>query len=311
VYGFFDDSTISLASKTDMILVRTFAKRILPPILVDAGKWVMDKVSISQIPSASALPEWEYVPEGWTRQNIDREIKGWNVGSVLEMYKANWQTFVRNLEGALPFSVSPGLPTKGDCASQICMMSYAYALALSTRQKSQISMLDWGGGVGHYYLISQALVPGLKIDYHCKEVALLAEYGRQLFPRAHFYTDETCLANKYDFVLASSSLQYSQGWSSTLESLARSTTGYMLVTNMPFVRHSPSFVFVQRPYRYGYNTEYLGWCLNREEFLECAERAELKLVRELIIGHRPYIHHAPEQNEYRGYLFRSSRMDGC
>jgi hypothetical protein len=63
------------------------------------------------------------------------------------------------------------------------MMTYAYALSLSTRHKSSISMLDWGGAIGHYYLLSEKLVPDLEIDYHCKDVPVLAEYGRSLFPK--------------------------------------------------------------------------------------------------------------------------------
>jgi putative methyltransferase (TIGR04325 family) len=292
-----------------MALVKNIVKSILPPIVLDAGKRLLGKDrSVTELELSA--PEWEYVPEGWRRRETDPKIRGWNVGSVLELYKANWHGFVSNLQDVLPFSVSPGLSSKGDWASQIGMMSYAYAFAVSTRHKSRISMLDWGGGVGQYYLISEALVPGLKIDYHCKEVPLLAEYGRRLFPEARFYTDETCLANKYDFVLASSSLQYAENWSLMLDRLSCSTKGYLLVTNMPFVKNSPSFVFVQRPYRYGYNTAYLGWCLNRQEFLDRAESAGLTLIREFLIGHRPHIHQAPEQNEYRGYLFRSSKMDG-
>ena len=49
--------------------------------------------------------------------------------------------------------------------------------------------------------------------------------------------------------------------------------------------------------------------LNREEFLTCADAIGLKLVREFIVGHRPLIYRAPEQNEYRGFLFISDRID--
>ena len=48
----------------------------------------------------------------------------------------------------------------------------------------------------------------------------------------------------------------------------------------------------------------MGWCFNRGEFLAAAEACGLTLLREFVVGHRPVIHNAPEQNEYRGYLFR-------
>lgn len=276
---------------------KRIAKQVLPPILVDAGRWIRT--------ASNGYREWEYLPDGWATQN-DR-IKGWNVQGVLEAYKAKWPAFVSNLEGTLPFGISPeaGLSARTDLAFHNAIMSYAYALTLSSRNKASLSLLDWGGGIGHYYLISQALVPDLEIEYHCKDVPILVEYGRTLFPQAHFYMDETCLGRQYDFVVASGSLQFSRDWSSTLEGLAASTAGYMFVTSLPIVLHSPSFVFVQRPYQYGYDTEYLGWCLNREQFLQSAGGTGLELVREFIIGHQPFIYRAPEQNEYRGYLFRS------
>jgi len=73
---------------------------------------------------------------------------------------------------------------------------------------------------------------------------------------------------------------------------------------MPFVLQAPSFVFVQRPYMYGYNTEYLGWCLNLTDFLNETSRLGLELVREFVVGERPRIINAPEQCQYRGFLFR-------
>ena len=250
--------------------------------------------------------EWEYIPEGWEALKTDPNIKGWNVESVLEAYKANWPGFLKTLEGALPFGISPESPSENSTNLMFhnLMMTYAYALSLSTRHKPSISMLDWGGGIGHYYLLSQNLVPALEIDYHCKDVPVLAEHGRSLFPKAHFYTDETCLERKYDFVLVSGSFQYSQDWVSALKGLAQATGGYLFITRLPIAHQAPSFVIVQRPYQYGYNTEYLGWCLNRGEFLQCAQKLGLELIREFVVEPLPPIHRAPEQPEHWGFLFR-------
>jgi putative methyltransferase (TIGR04325 family) len=250
--------------------------------------------------------EWEYIPEGWEALKTDPNIKGWNVESVLEAYKANWPGFLKTLEGALPFGISPESPSENSTNLMFhnLMMTYAYALSLSTRHKSSISMLDWGGGIGHYYLLSQNLVPALEIDYHCKDVPVLAEHGRSLFPKAHFYTDETCLERKYDFVLVSGSFQYSQDWVSALKGLAQATGGYLFITRLPIAHQAPSFVIIQRPYQYGYNTEYLGWCLNRGEFLQCAQKLGLELIREFVVEPLPPIHRAPEQPEHWGFLFR-------
>jgi putative methyltransferase (TIGR04325 family) len=255
--------------------------------------------------------EWEYIPEGWEALKTDSNIKGWNVESVLEAYKANWPGFLKSLEGTLPLGISPESSSENrtNLMFHNVMMTYGYALSLSTRNKSSISMLDWGGAIGHYYLISQKLLPDLQIDYHCKDVPVLAEYGRSLFPQAHFYTDQTCLERKYDFVLVSGSFQYFQDWASSLKELARATGEYLFVTRLPIVQQTPSYVMVQRPYDYGYNTEYLGWCLNRNEFLKQTDNLGLKLVREFIAQESPYVTLAPEQPEYRGFLFYLQNID--
>jgi hypothetical protein len=135
--------------------------------------------------------------------------------------------------------------------------------------------------------------------------SLIPEYGGQLFPEQHFYADESCLERTYDFVMASTSLHYSQDWQTLLQQLAGATRNYLYIANLPTVKRVSSFVFLQRPYHYGYNTEYLAWCLNRTEFLRTAECAGLTLAREFIYGHEPLIRGAPEQNMYRGYLFQT------
>jgi putative methyltransferase (TIGR04325 family) len=184
------------------------------------------------------------------------------------------------------------------------IMTFAYTLALAARKKDRLSILDWGGGIGHYYILAQALLPGVYIEYHCKDVPLLCEYGAQLFPEQYFYTDECCFKRTYDFVMASASIHYTEEWRVLLKNLADATNKYLYIANIPIVWQAPSFVFVQRPYQYGYNTEYLSWCLNRTEFLTTAEGSGLELVREFVHGYQPFIAGAPEQNIYRGYLFR-------
>lgn len=251
------------------------------------------------------IQEYEYMPQGWQTAQTNPKIKGWNVPEVLEAYKAKWPNFVQSLEEKRPFGLPPDSCESHhpDVTYHNAIMSYAYALTLASRQKDSLSLLDWGGCLGHYYLISKSLLPDVDMDYHCKDVPVLTEYGRTLLPHAHFYTDESCLTRKYDLVLVSASLHYSEDWRSTLKGLAQATGAYLFVSSLPVVQKSPSYVFIQRPYQYGYNTEYLGWCLNRQEFLGFAATVGLALVREFIIGYRPFIYRAPEQDEYRGFLF--------
>ena len=297
-----DDPTIRDMNRKE------FVKLFIPPLAVRLARRLRGRVQTAPLRGAraAARPKWEYIPEGWAYARSHPEVKGWNVRDVLETYKQKWPRFVAMVQGTGPLGVAheSDLASREDINSHNTMMAFAYALTLAASHKDALSMLDWGGGIGHYYLLAQALLPDVRIEYHCKDVPLLAEYGATLFPDQHFCSDESCLARTYDFVLASTSLHYSEDWQQVLAGLAGATSGYLYITRLPTVARVPSYVFIQRPYAYGYNTEYLGWCLNKAEFLGEAGRLGLTLVREFVIGEQPPIANAPEPCQYRGFLFR-------
>jgi putative methyltransferase (TIGR04325 family) len=272
--------------------IRLVLKGLTPPYVWIALKGVKDRLRAASPPvpepepEPEERPEWEYVPEGWTR--ADPAVKGWDVDAIVESYRRKWPSFVRALDGAGPLGISHEVPEGVDVPTEDrgahnTLVSYAYVLALAAREKDRIALLDWGGGGGHYYLISRAVLPGVEIDYHCKDVPKLVAYGRELFPEAAFYEDDSCLERQYDLVLASGSLQYSEDWRGDLTRLAGATGGHLYVTRLPVALRSASFVVVQRPYAYGYETEYLGWVINRDELLGAAASSGLELVREFLM----------------------------
>jgi|SRR5579859_1269468 len=282
---------------------RDWLKLALPPLVLQSYRGIRNRVT-------HTIPEWEYLPTGWPAAGDNPQIKGWNVRNVLSAAQARWPEFVKQMNSNQPFGLSPEAIRAGpaDLVFHNTVMCFAYALAMAARNKRLVSMLDWGGALGYYLLISQRLIPELEIEYHCKEVQVLADYGRVLWPEAAFHSDNKCLERQYDLVLASCSLHYEENWRDLLARLAGATAGYLFVTRLPVVNHSPSYAFVQRPYAYGYNTEYVGWCLNRDEFLMQAESIGLKLLEEFITGEQPFIAGAPEQCQYRGFLFSSVTM---
>ena len=125
-------------------------------------------------------------------------------------------------------------------------------------------------------------------------------------PEVQFHEDESCLARTYDLVFASSSIQYEEDWRQLLEHLAHATGRYLYLARLPLVVSSPSFVVLQRAHQRGLGTEYLSWVFNRDEFLDYAQQADLDLVREVLLGYKPLVHGAPEQDETRGLLFQPS-----
>jgi putative methyltransferase (TIGR04325 family) len=260
--------------------------------------------------AAGQRPEWEYVPEGWTRQASDPRVKGWNVDAIVAAYRAKWPSYLRAIEGPGPLGVyhevREGASVRADhLGAHNTIVSFAYVLALAAGGRERMSILDWGGGIGHYYPLSQALLPDLEIDYHCKDVPALCAYGRDVFPEAHFYTDDSCLARRYDLVMASGSLQYSPQWPETLAGLAGATGQRLYITRLPVALNEASFVLLQRAYVYGYDTEYLGWVVNREELLRHARAVGMTLVREFLLAGTISAAGAPEDRvPHRGFLFR-------
>jgi putative methyltransferase (TIGR04325 family) len=188
-------------------------------------------------------------------------------------------------------------------------VSFAYvatlaALSAATEGRRRISMLDWGGGVGQYSLVARAAVPHLAIDYFCKEVPVQCEAGRRELRDATFFTsDDEFAGRKFDLVLASGALHYDPQWRDVLSRLASATARYLFVTRQPTVLEAPSYVVLQRAYEHGYDTEYLGWCINRTEFLAASSASGLKLFREFVVAEWADIPGAPEPYHDRGYLF--------
>ena len=292
---------IPARDRKQMMTIKSLSKQILPPIVV-AGMRRLARLWRKDV------PEWEYVPEGWFCSSS--RITGWNVESIANAEKAKWQTFqeLTRGPGTLGIGHEAATPTNADPAVHNTIISFAYVLVRAARGKDCISILDWGGGLGHYYLIARAVAPEVALDYHCKDLPHMCRTGRQLLPEITFHEDEQeCWDLSFDLVLASSSLHYSEAWKATLRHLASVSKRYLYVTRLPVVLNSPSFVVVQRPYKIGYAAEYLGWSLNRQEFLGEAATLGMELVREFLIQDEPKVSNAPEQVVHRGFLFRPDR----
>lgn len=285
------------------------AKQLTPPVLWNGLKRAKDRLRGRPEPepepqSPPEPPEWEYVPEGWARP-----AKGWNADAVAAAYREKWPSYVAALAEPKPLGVYHEVVAgetvePNDREAHNMLVSFAYVLARAARGHDRISMLDWGGGLGHYLALSRAVLPDLTVEYHCRELPSVAAAGRELFPEALFYADDSCLVRRYDLVFASSSLQYAEAWRETFHDLAGSTHSYLYVTRVPLCLRVPSFVVLQRAHRYGYETEYLGWVFNRGELLDEADAAGLSLVREFLLFGEIDAEGAPERPvEHRGFLF--------
>ena len=286
--------------------IKSFLELFIPPIVIKGARFIQNLLQKPDLYSMG-FHTLEYAPNGWQTQLNNNLNKGWSVNSVIDTEKAKWDVFCRNLEGPGPLGFShehTDLSVIRNPNFHNVHISYAYVLALAAHKKDNISVLDWGGALGHYYLVGKAVLPDVAIDFHVKEVPLMAKAGEQLNPDVNWYSDETCLKRKYDLVMMTGSIPYMEDWVDVLHRIAPSIKEYLYISRLPVVQHSPSFVAIQNLY----NSQMLHQQINQTELLETVTETGLTLVREFVVGDRPYIKKAPEQCEVRGWLFKKETM---
>lgn len=273
------------------------AARVLPPVLYEA--YLNARERLSRKP-----PEYEKVSDDSFPPSAT--AKGWNVSSVVDEQMRKWDELVKLASGTGPLGIDPHAPvvSNDDYRAHNALMTFGYVLARSAGGRASVSILDWGSGPGQYYVFARSLLPGVAIDYHGVDVPLLCEAGRTVVPEATFHhpDDDSAYGRKYDLVMASGALQYVEDWRDTLGKLAgvASTSLYLVV---PVVRHSPAFVIVQRPHKYGYLTEFTQWVFNRDDLVGAAESSGLELRREFLNEEMGPIRGTPERRATVGFLF--------
>lgn len=289
-----------------IVHLKRLALLLLPPIMVIAigrlRRWVRGAVG--------GQPEWEAVPDSDAIWQVDG---GWSHQSIADTQSRKWPSFLASVAGAKAF----GQPHEGaadaeaDLGAHNTIVTFGYVVGRVASGRSTISVLDWGGGLGHYGVYAAKLQPDLKISYVIKDLPSLCVAGRAVLPDAEFVDDDTAaLARRYDLVFASSSLHYTRDVYGLLAKLCAAASGWLMITRTPFVEHHDDFVVVQRPHAYGYMTEYPGWFLNRKRVVEFIVAQGFTLEREFLVAERPFVANAPEPGQYRGLLFRRDAVDG-
>jgi putative methyltransferase (TIGR04325 family) len=272
----------------------------------DAG---VDEEMEAELAAAAASgfrPEWEYVEDGWEREaSADA---GWEAGKVAEAYRDKWGEFLRSIDGPGPLGVAHERPSdapmrRDDPIAHNIVLSFAHALTTAAGGRDRLSVLDWGGALGHYYELAKRLTP-LEFDWHVAELPAVAAVGAEVEPEVTFHDGDDSLEGSYDVVLASNSLQYSRDWREQLARLAGASGEWVFLNLVPSVETVPSYTALQRAQAYGYETEYVGWVFHRGELVQAAEELGLELVREYALVDPIAVAKAPENPRHIGLLFR-------
>lgn len=277
-----------------------FLKNILPPFILNFYKNYAGYLIKSQ---------WEYLPNGFdTKINTN----GWDVQSIVDLQVSKWDEFKDSVHSIKPLGInheSNNQKFHYDIYAHNTLYSFAYPLLLASMNKNTVEILDWGGGIGHYGIIAESLLKPTRtaLKYHCYDLNKFCISGATLNPNyIYFDTPATALNKTYDLIIASSSIWYEKDWKTALSNLANSTSDYLYITRMNFIADKPSYVAIQRPSIFGYNTEYMCWILNENEFVDYAKSIGLLIVREIFIGHSYPIFKAPEQGKFKGFIFKKN-----
>ena len=296
----------------DRVTATWLLKALTPPIVVIAVKGLLRRLGLlapkqaepeAEVRPAAEAPEFEVVPT----ERI--ATGGWDAGAVADAYVEKWPQWVAALEGPGPLGIyhearAGEQLVRDDLAAHNMLLSFAYVVARAAAGRERISVLDWGGGLGHYAVLADAVLPQTTFDWNCREVPTIAAAGARANPGVTFHDDDTCLDRTYDLVFASGSLQYEPDWERLLGRLAAATADFLFVTRVPIALESPSFAVLQRAGAYGYETEYAGWVIARDSLLTAAENAGLVLDRELLLDAWMSPAGAAESPiGHRGYLF--------
>ena len=262
------------------------AKRMLqsltPPLLWQGLKILKQRL----VPSRSGF---SYAPQGWVtplprgRRTTDYWI------AFIDKERSECESLIAQIQAGLVLDGGEGVKH----------LAFGYVLAIASRNRDRIAVLDYGANLGDYYWLARSLVPGVELEYHCKELLEVAAAGQHVTPAATWHTDDRCLDRSYDLVMCSSSLQYLPDWQGVLGRAARSSARHLFLSDVPTVRNVPTFAALER----SAGMTNVHHQLNRTDVLQNVASEGLELIREFTMSPHPFIDGAPEQPTRVGWLF--------
>lgn len=275
------------------------SKQILKSLLPSVIWNLLKSVQTRMVRSCDCMT---YAPQGWATKlpNDSSTEDVW--AKYMAQQREECESLICRFKSDQPLLIDPkDYVDRPTCAkASMLYMTYACALALAAHQKRAFKVLDYGSGVGDYYWFRKAMLPGVELEYHCKDLPAVVEEVRKVSSAVIWHTEDGCLGQQYDMVMFNTSLQYIQGWQSFLRRAAAAVRIYLYLSQVPTVERVPGYVAVQRMG----GASVLHQQFNRAEILGTVQGAGLRLVREFLMGEHPWIRNAPEQPTVRGWLFQ-------
>ncbi len=219
--------------------------------------------------------------------------------------RRNWPIVAGRIAGTGPLNMLPYRSDEADLPAHNMLMTFLYVAARAALGQDRLSVLDWGGSVGHYALVARRMLPEIAFDFVVKEQPTNYRLARELNPGTTFVdSDDACFARRYDLVMSNGAIHYEQDWKALVGRLAAAAETWLLITCLPVVFAVPGFIVVQRLRGSGFLGEFYSNVVNRDDFVREVTRHGFALERELMSwGAVPY-RGAPEDPIGAGFLFR-------
>lgn len=198
--------------------IKTFVKRLAPPVLLDIYRTARDGGTFGPIWSG-VYPDHRAVPvkglghedERWVRQSE-------NLAHILLAAARNGATIPANVRGRHVL-----LPL---VATSVCR-----------RNDARVRILDFGGSMGTDFIhLSSSLSMPCDVDYYVVEGKQICDVAKGIFsedPRIHFSSSLPAESDRFDIVLVGSTLQYVEEYKSLLGRLSAYEAEYILLSNLP------------------------------------------------------------------------------
>ena len=229
----------------------------------------------------------------------------WDDSSHEATMRRNWPFVAERIAGIGPLNMLPYRSDEANLTAHNMLMTFLYVVARAGHKKNRLSVLDWGGSVGHYALVARRMLPEIAFDFVVKEQPTNYRLARELNPDTTFAnSDDACFARHYDVVMANGALHYEQDWKTLVRCLAASADFWLLITCLPVVRKVPGFVVVQRLRSAGFLGEFYSNIVNRDDFVGEVTRHGFVLERELMSWDPVPYRGAPEVTLGAGFLFK-------
>lgn len=173
--------------------------------------------------------------------------------------------------------------------------------AMAFDGKKEISILDFGGGLGfEYYNVLGALPSDHTVDYHIQEMPAVCAAGRDFFNNTQGITfHETLPDRQFDIVHLGSSLHYVEEWQDLVVALCEKAHSKIAFTDL-LAGDIPTFASGQNYY----DSLLPVWFFNVGEFLQLVEEAGFNLAfkskyKAVILGEEQDIPQENFESKYR------------